>query len=59
MAVDPIPNQLKDFKKSEKFLISKRTLFKKIATMHEKGGFSKTKGSICNVPIETANLCNI
>ena len=27
--------------------------------MHGKGGFSKTKGSIFNVPIETANVCNI
>ena len=27
--------------------------------MHGKGEFSKIKGSICNVPIETANVCNI
>ena len=27
--------------------------------MHRKGEFSKIKGSICNVPIETANVCNI
>ena len=25
----------------------------------EKGEFSKIKGSICNIPIETANICNI
>ena len=34
-------------------------MFKKIAIMHGKGEFSKIKGSICNVPIETANVCNI
>ena len=27
--------------------------------MHENGEFSKVKGSICNVPIEAANICNI
>ena len=59
MAVDPIPNELKDFKKFEKVLISKRILFNKTAIMHEIGQFSKTNGSICNVPIETANVCNI
>ena len=59
MAVDPIPNELKDFKKFEKVLISKRILFNKTAIMHEIGELSKTNGSICNVPIETANVCNI
>ena len=27
--------------------------------MHGKGEFSKIKGSICNIPIEVANVCNI
>ena len=27
--------------------------------MHGKGEFAKTKGSICNIPIETSNICNI
>ena len=26
--------------------------------MHGKGEFAKIKGSICNIPIETANACN-
>ena len=26
--------------------------------MHGKGEFPKIKGSICNVPIEIANVCN-
>ena len=34
-------------------------MFKKIAIMHGKVEFSKIKGSICNVLIETANVCNI
>ena len=27
--------------------------------MHGKGEFSRIKGSICNVPIEATNVCNI
>ena len=27
--------------------------------MHGKGEFAKIKGSICNIPIETAIICNI
>ena len=27
--------------------------------MHGKGEFREIKGSICNAPIETANVCNI
>ena len=59
MAVDPIPVELKDFNKLEKVRISKRILFKKTAIMHGKSEFAKIKGSICNVRIETANVCNI
>ena len=59
MAVDPIPNELKDLKKLEKVLFSKRILFKKIAIMYRKSEFSKIKRSICNALIETANVCNI
>ena len=58
MALSLIPDILKDLKKLEKVLISKRILFKKIAIMHGKGEFSKIKGSIFNIPIEVANVCN-
>ena len=58
-SLDPIPDELKYLKKLEKHLISKRIIFKKIAIMHGKGEFAKIKGSICNIPIETANICNI
>ena len=40
-------------------MIFKRILFKKIAIMHGKGEFSKIKGSICMIPIEAVNICNI
>ena len=59
MALSPIPAILKDLKKLEKVLISKRILSKKIAITHGKGEFSKIKGSICNIPIEVENVCNI
>ena len=59
MALSSIPDILKDLKKLDKVLISKRILFKKIAMMHGKGEFSKIKGSIYNIPIEVANVCNI
>ena len=36
MSLDPIQDELKDLKESEKILISKRILFKKIAIMHGK-----------------------
>ena len=58
-SLDPIPDELKYLKKLEKDLISKRIIFKKIAITHGKGEFAKIKGSICNIPIETANICNI
>ena len=35
-----------------------RIIFKKLAIMHGKGEFAKIKGSICNILIETANICN-
>ena len=59
MSLDPIPDELKDLKKVAKIFISKRIIFKIIAIMHGKGEFAKIKGSICNIPIEAANICNI
>ena len=59
MALDPVPDELRHLRKLENVLISKRLLFKKIAIMHGKGEFSKIKGSICNIPVEAANICNI
>ena len=59
MALDPIPDELRHLRKLEKVVISKRLFFKKITVMHGKGEFSKIKGSICNIPVEAANICNI
>ena len=58
-ALDPIPDELKDLKKLVNVLISKRILFKKIAIMHGNGEFFKIKGSICNIPAEAGNICNL
>ena len=41
--LDPLSDDLKDLNKLEKALISKRILFKKIATMYGRGEFSKIK----------------
>ena len=59
MAQDLMPDELRDLEELENALISKRILFKKIATTHRKSEFSKIKGSTCNIPIETANMWNI
>ena len=59
MELDPIPKELQHLHRLERILISKRILFKKIAIMHGKGEFSKIKGTICNVPIESENVCDI
>ena len=44
-------------KKIRKKIIFKRILFRKIN--FGKGELRKINGSICNIPIETANICNI
>ena len=36
-----------------------RILFKKIPVFHGKVDFSKIKGSVCNIPMEVENICNI
>ena len=59
--LDPIPDGLKKMKKKKKRIrkkiIFKRILFRKIN--FGKGELRKINGSICNIPIETANICNI
>ena len=59
MSLDSIPDELKDFKKLQKILLSRRIVFKKIAIMHGKGKYAKIKDSICHIPIEAAHICNI
>lgn len=59
LALDPIPKEFKYLKDLEKNLISETVLFKKIAKMHGKADFSKIKGTVCDVPIETTNICNV
>ena len=59
MILDPIPDELNDFKKLEKILIFNRITLKKKAIMHGKGEFAKIENSICNIPIKAGNICNI
>ena len=57
LELEAAPKVLQDLKRLEKVLISRKIFFKKIAIMHGKGDFSKIKGNICNVPIETESVC--
>ena len=64
MEADPIPNELKDLKCLEKIDVGKDSVSKKKnkekkTTEHVKGKFSKTKGTLCNVSIESVNICDI
>ena len=43
MEFDPFPNQLKDFQRSEKVLVFKRILFKKIIIIMGMKNFQKLK----------------
>lgn len=45
--IDPIPNELKDLKRLKHLII------------HRIGRFSKIKGAICNVPIESTDIKDI
>ena len=53
-----IPEVLSNLNRLEKVLIARRILFKKVSIM-PKGRFPKLKGSICNIPIETAEVTNV
>ena len=51
-------NFLADLNRLERVLISRRILFKKVSIM-SKGRFPKLKGSICNIPIDLADINNV
>ena len=53
-----LPADFSDIRRLEKVLIAKRILFKKVTIM-PKGQAPKIKGTICNVPIEADQICNI
>ena len=57
--VEVAPKQLQNLRKLEKALISKRILFKKVAIMRRKGEFSKIKGNICNITVQTETVGNV
>ena len=52
MSLDPTQDELKDFKKLGKTLISKRIIFQQMAIMHGKGKFAKIKGSFVTSPLK-------
>ena len=52
-----LPPSLQNVRRLEKTLIARRLLFKKNSIM-PKGQFPKIKGTICNVPIDTVDICN-
>ena len=51
------PDDLANLNRLEKAIIPRRILFIKVTIM-PKGQMPKIKGSICNVPIDTANVAN-
>ena len=53
-----LPDSLSGLRNLEKVLIAKRLLFKKIAIM-PKGQSPKIRGAICNVPINSDEICNV
>ena len=53
-----VPEVLSNPNRLERVLISRRILFKKVTIM-PKGKFPKLKGSICNVPIDPADIVNV
>ena len=58
LAVELLPNELRDLRRLERFLVATRILFKKVTVMW-KGQSPKVKGSVCNIPIsENDNNCN-
>ena len=59
MLIQVTPQKLSYLKRLERILVSRGILFKKLLIMHGKGEFAKIKGSICNVPIETSNICKM
>ena len=52
------PDSLSGLRKLEKVLIAKRLLFKKVTIM-PKGQSPKIRGAICNVPINSEEICNV
>ena len=51
------PDDLANLNRLEKAIISRRILFKKVTIM-PKGQSPNLKGSICNVPIDTAGVAS-
>ena len=57
--VEVAPKQRQNLRKLEKALLSQRILVKKVPIIHGKLEFTKIKGNICNIPVETDTGCNV
>ena len=53
-----LPHELRNARRHERVLISRRILFKKITIM-PKGQSPKLKGALCNTPIEMINISDV
>ena len=53
-----VPEVLSHLNRLERLLIFRRILFKKVTIM-PKGRFPKLKGTICNIPVDTADIVNV
>ena len=58
LAVSCLPEQFKSVRKLERFLISKRLLFKKVKIM-PKGQSPKLKGALCNISVEHVDVSSL
>ena len=52
-----LPHEFRDIRRLEKVPIARRLLFKKI-TILPKGESPELKGTMCNVPVDVAGVCN-
>ena len=57
--IQVVPEQFSHLKRLEGILVSERKKKKNVPIMHGKGEFAKIKDIICNVPIETSNICKL
>ena len=58
LQVDLLLLELRDVRKLEKAIVSRRFLFKKVTIM-PKGQMPKVKGAICNIPFDTGEIYNV
>ena len=58
LELSELSQEFSDIQRLERFLIARRLLFKK-NTIVPKGQSPKSKGALCNVPIDVIDACKI